>query len=140
MTQRHLELYLTIKLFQCISLPYFPLHYCKDDVNINSTLRNSQTALDPHASGTDLGACSASHNYGRKEVKIHREVFKSHFKHVLYISINAFMILEVYFVRINVKCYQQTAAAGCFKGPSHQMGPFGLILTDGTCFIAQNKS
>ena len=93
MTQRPLGY--TYKLFQCISLPCFPLEYCKHDVNINSTLRNSQTTLDLRACGTGLGARSDSHSYGRKEVKIYREAVISQFKYFLYISINAFM-MQIY--------------------------------------------
>ena len=79
------------KLFQGISLPYFFLDRCKHDVNIHSAFVIHKTALDLRACGTDLGACSDSHNYGRKEVKIYK-VLKSQFEYFLYISINAFMM------------------------------------------------
>ena len=90
MTQRTLNY--TYKLFQGSSFPYFSLDRCKHDVNIHSTFVIHKTALDLRACGTDLGARSDSHNYGRKEVKIYRKAFKSQFKYFLYISVNAFMM------------------------------------------------
>ena len=90
MTQRILNY--TYKLFQGISLAYFPLDNSKHDVNIHSTFVIHKTALGLHACGTDLGARSDSHNYGLKEVKIYNEAFKSQFTYLLYISINAFMM------------------------------------------------
>ena len=69
----------TYKLFQGIALSYFPLDRSKHDVNIHSTFVIHKTALDLRACGTDLGAHSDSHNYGRKEVKIYKEAFKSQF-------------------------------------------------------------
>ena len=86
------SLYYTYKLFQSISLPYFPLDRCKHDINIQSTSPIHKTALDVRACATGLGARSDSHNYGRKEVKIYREAFKSQFKYFLYISVNAFVM------------------------------------------------
>ena len=80
----------TYKLFQSISLPY--MDHCKHDINIQSTSLIHKTALDLRACGTGLGARSDTHNYGRKEVKIYREAFKSQFKYFLYISINAFVM------------------------------------------------
>ena len=70
----YLELY-----FQNISLAYFPLDRCKHDINIQSTSLIHKTAFDLRVCGTGSGARSDSHNYGRKEVKIYREAFKSQF-------------------------------------------------------------
>ena len=82
----------TYKLFQGISRPYFPLDHCNHDINIQSAFLIHKTALHLRECGTDSGARSDSHNYGRKEMKIYREAFKSQFKYFLYISINAFII------------------------------------------------
>ena len=61
----YLELYLQ-------TIARFPLDNSKYDVNIHSTFVIHKTALDLCACGTDLGARSDSHNYGRKEVKIYK--------------------------------------------------------------------
>ena len=69
----------TYKLFQGISLPYFPLDYSKHNVNIHSTFVIHKTALNLRAYRTDLGARLDSHNFSWKEVKIYKEAFKSQF-------------------------------------------------------------
>ena len=72
MTQRILNY--TYKLFRGISFPYFPPDCSIHDVNIHSTFVIHKTALDLCACGTDSGAHSDSHNYGRKEVNIYKEM------------------------------------------------------------------
>ena len=74
----------------------FPFHIslwtAANMTNIQSTSLIRKTALDLRACATGLGARSDSHNYGRKEVKIYWEAFKSQFKYLLYISVNAFVM------------------------------------------------